>query len=118
MPDSDAPNLTGKIIALRYGSGDKQYAYIKALYFEVQAGRQFLVGTTVNTQQSSQAEGVRFCVAWSMSSHTMNSNHWKIAADAWQVGSRRQKNPDRGSRDSSLSNHNAADHARFFNCGV
>jgi hypothetical protein len=64
MPESDVPNVAGKIIAVRYGSGNDEYAYIEASQFEVQAGRLFLVGTTITTQLANEVEGIRFCVAW------------------------------------------------------
>lgn len=63
MSGSESPDLVGKVIALRYGSGDRDYAYIEVASLELQAGRRFLVGKTINTP-FDEAGGIRFCVAW------------------------------------------------------
>lgn len=63
MSGSEIPNLVGKVVAVKYGSGDRDIAYIEASSMEVQDGRRFLVGKTVNTPWDS-AGGIRFCVAW------------------------------------------------------
>ena len=65
MPAHEAPNLAGKIIAVKFGSGKRDYCYIEATGFELQDGRNFLVGKTVSSSgRSIGGEGIRFCVAW------------------------------------------------------
>jgi hypothetical protein len=61
MSDSEIPDLVGKIIAVKYGN--RQFAYIQEVSFELQAGRRFLVGKTIVTPYDS-ASGIRFCIAW------------------------------------------------------
>ena len=63
MSESTLPNLSGKTLGLRYDSGSEAYAYIEAINFEMQAGRLFLVGTSVNVR-TGKVDGIRFCVAW------------------------------------------------------
>lgn len=63
MTDFQIPNLVGRIIAVKYGSGPRDFAYIEVVGLESQAGRLFLVGTTVTTG-FDDASGHRFCVAW------------------------------------------------------
>jgi hypothetical protein len=63
MSESTLPDLSGKTLGLKYDSGSEAYAYIGAINFEVQAGRLFLVGTSVNVS-TGKVGGLRVCVAW------------------------------------------------------
>jgi hypothetical protein len=65
MSAPGAHNLVGKIVAVQYGSGQKDHEYIEATGFELQDGRYFLVGKTISGfGLSTYAPGIRFCVAW------------------------------------------------------
>jgi len=63
MSGPASPDLVGKVIAVKYGSGNRDYAYIEVASLELQGGRHFLVGKTIRTP-FDDAEGIRFCVAW------------------------------------------------------
>ena len=60
MSGSEIPDLVGKVIGVKYGDSNQNYAYIEVVSFELQAGRRFLVGKTVN----DAAGGIRLCIDW------------------------------------------------------
>lgn len=64
MVERERSELVGKIIGVKYGNvSRKDFAYIEVQGFEVQAGREFLVGSTI-ARPNEDVDGLRFCVAW------------------------------------------------------
>ena len=63
MSGLEIPDLVGKIIGVRYDSGNESFAYIEVASLELQAGRYFLAGNTIR-MPFDNSEGIRFCVAW------------------------------------------------------
>jgi hypothetical protein len=64
MPASEIPDLVGKIIGVKYGSGNPIHAYLDVAGFELKVGRQFLVGKTIDIPQFKSVSDIRVCIAW------------------------------------------------------
>jgi hypothetical protein len=85
MSLSEIPDLVGKVIAVKYGSGNRDFACIQVLNFALQAGRRFLVGKTVKTK-FDETEGIRFSVAWDVVtsySEFDSLEHCQKCIDSW-----------------------------------
>ncbi len=63
MDELKIPQIEGKVLAVLFGSGDRDYAYIEEPSLEMQAGRLFLTGTYFYSNPSGRPPE-RVCIAW------------------------------------------------------
>ena len=64
MADSLMPDIVGKSLSIQYGNDDFSYDYIEVVAFEMQGGRAFLVGRSIDVGANDGREGLMISIAW------------------------------------------------------
>jgi hypothetical protein len=64
MTDSQMPDIVGKVVSIQYGNDDFSYDYIEVVAFEMQGGRPFLVGKSIDIGANDGRESLQISIAW------------------------------------------------------
>ena len=86
VPELRLPNIEGKVIAVTYGSGERDYAYLHDPKLEMQADRLFLTGQIVDFSTHDKVD-ISAYVAWdSVTQYYVfdSIDHCRQVTEKWQ----------------------------------
>ncbi len=84
------PQIEGKFLAVKFGLGKRDRAYIQEPSLEMQAGRLFLTGTPYYYDRDRPVQE-RVCIAWDAVSEYFIFESAKHLQDSWEPSSTVEK---------------------------